>query len=273
MADITAGTREAFRPRFHARVLRDGRTLYWWVEATVIVVFYLVYTAIRNANEGGEVEAFANARDLIGWERAMGLYFEETLQDWFLNVKPVIVAMNYFYGSLHFLVTAGAIIWLFRRHTDDYPRMRNTLAITTGLALVGFVAWPLMPPRLLPESYSYVDTLARYPTIWSFNSGGMQEISNQFAAMPSLHFGWSLFCAVALAPRVQRRWAQIAFALYPALTLFAIVVTGNHYWLDAVGGAVIFGVGYVVAHRFTRAGRGAPVAERDAGRSPEPAAV
>ena len=112
--------------------------------------------------------------------------------------------MNYIYGSLHFIVTAGAVIYLYRRCPGDYPRWRNTLALTTVLALIGFVFWPLMPPRLLytlaPGSYGFVDTLARYPTFWSFDSGAINKISNQYAAMPSLHFGWSLFCATSLAP-------------------------------------------------------------------------
>lgn len=243
------------RARYHARVLSDGRRLYWWVEVIVIVLFYVVYSAIRNTNEGGELAAFRNARQLIGWERALGLYFEESWQDWALHFKPLVVAMNYMYGSLHFIITAGAIVYLFRRHADDYPRWRNTLAVTTGMALVGFILWPLMPPRLLPGDYGFVDTLARYPTFWSFNSGTMQEVSNQFAAMPSLHFAWSSFCTVALVPRVRSRWAKWALGLYPGLTLLAIVLTGNHYWLDAVGGAAVFAIGFLVASRFTRAGR------------------
>lgn len=243
------------RLRLRARVLSDGRRLYWWLEVGVILLFYVVYSGIRNANEGGALAAFDNASRLIGWEKSLGLYFEESWQNWALNFKPLIVAMNYIYGSLHFIVTAGAIVYLFRRHSDDYPRWRNTLAVTTATALVGFVLWPLMPPRLLPGDYSFVDTLARYPTFWSFNSGTMQSVSNQFAAMPSLHFAWSSFCAFALVPRVQRRWVKWMLGLYPGLTLLAIVLTGNHYWLDAAGGAAVFGVGYLLAHRFTRAGR------------------
>ena len=243
------------RVRLHARVLADGRRLYWWVEVSVIVLFYVVYSGIRNTNEGGELAAFNHATQLIGWEKGLGLYFEESWQDWALHLKPLVVAMNYLYGSLHFIVTGGAIIYLFRRHSDDYPVWRNTLAVTTAAALVGFILWPLMPPRLLPGDYGFVDTLARYPTFWSFNSGTMQEVSNQFAAMPSLHFAWSSFCAFALVPRVQRPWAKWLLGAYPALTLLAIILTGNHYWLDAVGGAVIFGIGWLVARQFTRAGR------------------
>lgn len=250
------------------RRLRDGRHLYWWIEVLAILAFYGIYSTIRNAIQGNDLVAFRHARQLIRVQHLLGIYHEETLQRWALHWKPLIVAMNYCYGSLHFIVTAGVGIFLYKRCTDDYPRWRNALAITTGLALIGFFAWPLMPPRWLPHyapifhvstQYHFVDTLAKYPTIWSFNSGAMSKISNQYAAMPSLHCGWSLWVACAMVPRARRTWVKVLFALYPVLTITAIVLTGNHYFLDAVGGFAAFGIGYVLARRFTRAGRSSPL--------------
>ncbi|MGH8998008.1 MAG: phosphatase PAP2 family protein [Acidimicrobiia bacterium] len=235
------------------RVRTDGRRLYWWRETLTVLTIYLVYSLVRNASEGSVSVAFSHARWLMRAQEALGINVEETLQDWALDVPGLIVAMNYIYGSLHFVVTTFAIVYLFRRFGDDYPLWRNTLAVTTVLALVGFVTWPLMPPRLLPEGYGFVDTLARYPTFWSFDSGAIQEVSNQYAAMPSLHFAWALFCACALGPRVAGRAWRLAAAGYPALTLAAIVLTGNHFILDAAGGAAVFGLGYLIAGRFTRA--------------------
>jgi hypothetical protein len=224
----------------------------------ITLVLYQVYSAIRNVSEGSLATAYRHARQLMEWQSALGINHEETLQDWALNSRPLIIFMNYIYGSLHFIVTAGAVIFLYRRFPGEYPRWRNTLALTTILALIGFIFWPLMPPRLLYTAghgdYGFVDTLARYPTFWSFESGAINEISNQYAAMPSLHFGWSLFCAAALAPRVRRRAARVAAVLYPLLTLTAIVLTGNHFFLDAAGGAVVFLAGWWLARRFTRPG-------------------
>lgn len=241
--------------------LTDGRRIYFWAEMLGIVAFYLVYSAIRNSVNQNEELAFAHARDLIGWQRSLGAYFEPTLQDWALHFRPLIIVMNYAYGSLHFAVTAGVGIYLFRRWPNDYPRWRNTIVITTSIALIGFMVWPLMPPRLLPGSYGFVDTLAKYPTLWSFDSGQMAKISNQYAAMPSVHCAWALFCACALVPRLRHRGAKVLAGLYPVLTVVAIVLTGNHYWLDAVGGFAIFGIGYVGGRLFTRAGRGQPVGD------------
>jgi hypothetical protein len=126
------------------------------------------------------------------------------------------------------------------------------LALTTALALVGFAAFPLLPPRLLDASYGFVDTLARYGGAWSFDSDTMQRVSNQYAAMPSLHFAWSLWSACVLAPACKRWWTKALAVAYPIVTLFAIVVTANHFFLDAGGGALVFLVGLSVATAYAR---------------------
>ena len=207
----------------------------------------LLLRVLRGAEreQGGPLHAFHNAEHIIRWQRWLGIYHEETLQDWAQHFKPLIIAGNYFYGSLHFVVTIAAGIFLFRKFSDDYPRYRNTLAVATLLALIGFKLFPLMPPRLLPGSYGFVDTLAKYPTFWSFNSGAVSKISNQYAAMPSVHVCWSTWCALVFAPRVKHRWAKVLAVAYPFFTVIVIVITGNHYLLDAVGGLVVLSLGWV----------------------------
>ena len=240
-----------------ARVLSDGAVIYWWGEIMLALGFYFVYSAVRNAKFGGTADAYRNARTLIDVQRFFGIDHEQWLQHLALHSKALIVGSNYFYGSLHFVVTIGVMVFLFLSWPDDYPFWRNTLAVATACALVGFTFWPLMPPRLLPEAYGYVDTLARYPTFWSFNSGAVNKISNQYAAMPSVHCCWALWCACVLVPRVKHRWAKWLAAAYPVMTVTVIVLTGNHYFLDAVGGFFVLGIGFLVSRRFTRAGRGA----------------
>lgn len=248
-------------PAIHRRLpagktLRDGRVIYWWLEIVAIGLFYVLYSAVRNADRVRTAEAFAHAKQLMGWQHTLGIDHELTINQWALHFTPLIVAANYFYGSLHFVVTIGVGIYLYRKWPNDYPRWRNTLGIATAIALIGFRFWPLMPPRLLPASYGFVDTLAKYPTLWTFNSGTMKSISNQFAAMPSVHCTWALWSACALVPRVKHTWAKWLAGIYPAMTVAVIVITANHYFLDAVGGFVIFGIGYVIARLITRAGRG-----------------
>ena len=111
------------------------------------------------------------------------------------------------------------------------------------LALIGFAFFPLMPPRLLPTSYGFVDTLHVFGGPWSFDSGPVAKASNQYAAMPSLHFGWASWCTATFWPWATTRCRRVLLVLYPFVTLFAIVVTANHYSLDALGGFVTFLIG------------------------------
>ncbi|MEL7208425.1 MAG: phosphatase PAP2 family protein [Actinomycetota bacterium] len=242
---------------------RISPRLRWWFEVLFVLAFYAVYTSIRNGLSAGPDAAdlaFRNAERIIDLEKLIGLFQEERIQSWFLDYDHFIRFWNVFYGTLHFAVTIFAMVWTYRRYPNRYPLWRNTLACTTGLALVGFTLFPLMPPRLLDagppfgagQSYGFVDTLAEYGGLWSFDSGTMAQISNQYAAMPSLHFAWALWCFFVLYRYLPWRWARIAIAVYPWATLFAIIVTGNHYWLDAVGGALVLGAGFLIAQPLTR---------------------
>jgi hypothetical protein len=242
-----------------APVRRRQRGLRWWKEVLYVLAFYLVYSAIRNTQGSASVSAqhaLHNALDIIRVERAVGIFHEQAIQHAALSVGRFFIEFwNIFYGTFHFIVTAFALIYIFRRFPERYARWRNPLAFTTALALIGFALYPLMPPRLLDLHslhYGFIDTLERFPTVWSFDSGTMQKISNQYAAMPSLHFAWSLWSALALYPVLRRWWTKALAVLYPACTLFAIVVTANHYVLDAAGGAVCLGVGYLLGGLVTR---------------------
>ncbi|HZQ29134.1 MAG TPA: phosphatase PAP2 family protein [Acidimicrobiales bacterium] len=228
--------------------------LRWWRELVYIAGFYAVYTAVRNTQGSATVSAeraFHNARRVIRVERVFGIYHEHQIQHVFLGHRLFLQFWDVFYGTAHFVVTAGALIFMFRAMKGRYPLWRNTLACTTALALVGFALYPLMPPRLLPTHYGFVDTLRVYGGLWSFDSGAMQKISNQYAAMPSLHFAWSSWCAFVLYPATRRWWTKALVVAYPFITLFAIVVTANHYVLDAVGGAVVLGLGYLLGRAIT----------------------
>ena len=235
----------------------DG-SLRWWTEVVLVLVFYGVYTLIRNqfgSELGSAVKeaAIANAYDVIALERAVHLFGEKGLQDLFIEWDLFIKFWNIFYGFCHFAVTIGVMLLLYLRHPARYGVQRTVLAITTALALVGFALYPLMPPRLLNDcgpfgacdtTYSYVDTLVDPGGFWSFNSSAMMDISNQYAAMPSLHIAWAIWCVVAAVPVLRRRWTRLAMMSYPWLTLFAVMVTANHYWIDAVGGLLAVVVAY-----------------------------
>jgi hypothetical protein len=245
--------------------------LHWWKEALIAVAFYLVYSWTRNlfgsnALDPGEVptKAFRNAERVIRAQQAIGLYHEQAIQDLFLPYRAFIQFWNTYYGTAHFIVTLGVFALLFWKRPGVFPVWRNSLAIMTGLAIVGFALFPLMPPRLLDQpcdeyggaciesdlrpadgTFGFVDTLSEFGGPWSFDSETMTDISNQFAAMPSMHIGWSTWCAVAVWPLLRRRWQRVGVLLYPLATLFCIIVTANHFWLDGVGGLFCFAVGTI----------------------------
>lgn len=223
--------------------------LYWWRELLTIAAFYGLYTLVRNKgldHETSVLQARHHADQVIGFEKFFGLFQEERIQKFFIGSEGFIKFWNIFYGSAHFIVTIAAIVLLFRKGKHRYAIWRNTLAVTVALALVGFTFYPLMPPRLLPESFGFVDTLQKIGGLWSFDSGAMSKISNQYAAMPSLHMGWSTWCAFVLVPMIKPMWGKVLMASYPFLTLFCIVVTANHYWADALGGWAALGLGYLI---------------------------
>lgn len=249
------------------------RTLRPWMrEVLFIAPVYALYSIVRNqfgsAHLGvgdAPIHAFNNAVTVIDVEKALGLFHEVAIQEWFLNTWAVTF-FNVFYGTAHFGVTVGVLIWLYVRRHHNFRRWRSTLMITTALALAGFALFPLMPPRLLNVSasqnrygggelamahqlpdYGFVDTLRHGNGLWNFDTEGMDSISNQFAAMPSLHIGWSLWCGLVLVNFAKRRSTKLLGALYPIVTLITIVATANHYIVDAVAGAIILGVGYAIA--------------------------
>ncbi len=233
----------------------DAPRLRFWRELFYVVVFYGIYTIIRDTQGSHAVSAgraLANAKQVVRVERSVGIFHEQAVQHAFASQHLFLRCWGVFYGSAHFVVTAVALIWLFRRMPERYPLWRNTLAITTALALIGFATYPLMPPRLLPAGYQFVDTLKTVGGLWSFDSGAMQKVSNQYAAMPSLHFAWSSWCAFVLWPGMRRWWSRALALAYPFLTLFAIVVTANHFFLDAAAGALVLAIGFLVAGQVTR---------------------
>ena len=231
----------------------------WLIEVGVgAAIYFFVYDRLRDATMGSGRTALRNARDIVDAEKLLGLYQEHRIQQWFIDWDPFISFWNIYYGTVHFVMPVLALVVLYRSFPLRYVRWRNTLLFMLGLGLVGFWLYPLTPPRLMPSSYGFVDTAAEY-----FNFGPQQRIvldaagepsgasraafGNLYAAMPSLHAGWSTWTAFALVPVLRRRWLQVLVALYPVATLFAIVVTGNHWILDAVGGWIALALGYGLA--------------------------
>lgn len=241
--------------------------LKWWHEVLLAGVFYFVYSQVRNLFGAGPESrsiAFGHAEDVIEIERALHLWIEPHVQSWYLGLPShgFIKVWNVYYGTAHFIVTIGVLVAAYRLAPARYRFIRTTLAGTTALALIGFASFTLMPPRLLGvdspygacldkgadcHGYGIVDTIDRWGGLWKFGEGGMAAVSNQYAAMPSLHIGWSMWCALSMILVIGHGRKRYWWFLYPATTFFCILVTGNHYWLDAFFGLVALGGGTLIA--------------------------
>jgi hypothetical protein len=240
-------------------VLTTGHRLRWWKELLFTGLIYVFYESTRNLTKSGAGRAYDHALEIIRAQEWLRINVEYEVQRFFMDDRWVIILSNYFYGAGYVVTTLFALVWLYRRRPDHYPFWRNTLAIGTLLGLIGFRYYPLMPPRLLDVHlgqaiYGFVDTLKEFPTLWSFDNSAMEKVSNQYAAMPSLHCGWAIWVAMATFGLVRTQVMRVAVALLPLATIFVVVVTANHYLLDAVGGLIIMLAGYGISLFVTRAG-------------------
>lgn len=217
-----------------------------WFEILLIAVSYWLYSLVRNAVPEQKAAALRNADWIWSAEKSLGLAFEETVNHAVNSVTWLIVSMNYYYATLHFVVTIGVLVWLFRRHPGRYAATRLVLFATTAVALLGYYLYPLAPPRLM-NGANFIDTVLVHETWGSMASGNFKNMSNQYAAMPSMHIGWSLWCGLTIFALASAPWARILGLLYPTLTLVVIVATANHFWLDAVGGMACLAFGYAVS--------------------------
>ncbi|MFE5188132.1 phosphatase PAP2 family protein [Streptomyces sp. NPDC056628] len=228
------------------RRMRAPRRPRLWFEILLIAVSYWTYSLIRNAVPEQRAEALSNADWLWRLEYRLGIAVEESVNHAVNGVTWLIVGMNYYYATLHFVVTLAVLVWLYRRHPGRYAATRLVLFATTGVALVGYYLYPLAPPRLMTNT-GFIDTVQAHDTWGSMASGDLKNMSNQYAAMPSMHIGWSVWSGLTIFILARTPWVRVLGLLYPAATLVVIVATANHFWLDAVGGLVCLAFGYGVA--------------------------
>ncbi|MFF1413984.1 phosphatase PAP2 family protein [Streptomyces sp. NPDC058289] len=231
--------------------LRVPRRPRIWFEVLLIAVSYWTYSLIRNAVPEQKAAALANADWIWKVEQALGIAVEEKINHAVNSVTWLVVGMNYYYATLHFVMTIGVLVWIYRFHPGRYAATRLILFATTGVALVGYYFYPLAPPRLMNgqglSGRGFVDTVLVHHTWGSMASGNLKHMSNQYAAMPSMHIGWSLWCGLTIFAVASAPWARILGLLYPTATLIVIVSTANHFWLDAVGGMLCLAFGYAVS--------------------------
>ena len=223
----------------------------WVREALFVGAIYVAYEACRGFQQGGIGIATRNGRDILRWERALDLAPEHLMTQALINITPLAVVAAYFYSTMHYVITPVVLVWLYRRHADHYRTARTSLAISTMVGLLVFYLVPTAPPRLL-RGAGVPDALfdTRNWGWWGSDGSvpkGLGGVTNQFAAMPSLHVGWALWCGFLVFRYASRAWVRWLGLAYPVVTTLVVLSTGNHYLLDAVAGALVMALGAGVA--------------------------
>ncbi|MEV5882216.1 phosphatase PAP2 family protein [Streptomyces sp. NPDC052020] len=232
-------------------------------ELLLVAGLFLVYKFGRRLATGHTGEAFRNAHHVWDLERALRLPGEGAVQSLLLHGDTLVHLANTYYATVHFPATAAFLVWLYLRRPAHYVWVRRVLAAVTAAALVLHLTFPLAPPRMLAAT-GLIDTGRVYgPSV--YGPPRSDHLSNQFAAMPSLHFGWALMLAIGLIAATRSRLRPL-WLLHPLLTLLVIVGTANHYWLDSIAATALLGLALALIRppRRTalpaRPGRGEPSA-------------
>jgi hypothetical protein len=214
-------------------------------ELALFASIYVGYLAVRSSSVGSRGEAVANARDLIALEQAAGLSYEAWLQG-------AASALHGFFSAYYMLgfgpVILATAVWMATRRRDVYRRFRTVLLVSIAIATIGYVAYPAAPPRMIPE-LGIADTVG---LSGSHDEGSFAGVKfNPYAAMPSMHVGWSLVVGIFGYQAARRRFTKALFAAHPAIMAVTVTATGNHYFVDSIAGALValtaVGVVYLAA--------------------------
>ena len=210
--------------------------------------FYFVYQAARGlADRGGSATAFANGEWVIDFQRGLNSMFELTLQRAVESSGFLIQATSLTYWLSQFAVVGIALLYVYFQAHDRFFRFRNALIVGNLIGLVGYVLLPTAPPRMFAEA-GFTDTLAAHSTV-NHSSTFVAFASNPYAAMPSLHALDALIVSVVMATVVRRRWAKVLWLAWAPWVWFAVMATGNHFWLDIAAGILVAAVAWAVVYR------------------------
>jgi hypothetical protein len=223
-------------------------------EVFLILALWVIYSLARLVADTSMGPALKRANELLHVESILGIQWEGPLNQLFSDHKVLGLAGSYWYATLHYLVTGAVLIWLWRLGADRYGPARRALVIGTLLGLAAYISLPTAPPRFIQ---GYVDVLSLHAADgwWGADASaprGLGGLTNELAAFPSLHAGWSLWVALALQIYATRYWVRALGWLYALGTAIVIVGTGNHWVIDALMGWFVIIVGWAVAEAIGR---------------------
>src|SRR3954470_19699299 len=233
-----------------ARLLPRGpRDLLWQ-----IVLFcgaYWLYRLVRGQVFDQSATAFRHARDIVGLERSLHVFAEPSIQAWAVGTGWVSDVGAWMYLNTHFVVTTCTLAFIYLFRNEHFYFVRNMFMVAMGLALVGYIVYPAAPPRMLP-GLGFVDSVADFTGVSS--DASVNALFNPYAAVPSMHVGFALMLAVPMLRMAKWRWAKVLWMLYAPVVTLVVIVTGNHWVLDAVSGAAVAAISALAAQTvFARA--------------------
>lgn len=253
----TATHTSSTQPPRRGGAIRAVRDKGWPVEIILFAIALIAYQLSRAFVIGSPADAVKNAWDVIGLEKAHGLFFESNVQRWMIENLHITQFLNQFYVWAHLPVTALFFVWLYRRRREAYPFVRNAFFVANGIALAVFVVFPVAPPRLMTDE-GFIDTLSLFSGI-NLHGGHLSGLFNPFAAVPSMHFAYALMIGVVAAALIRHWHLRLLMLMYPFLVFITIVGTGNHYVLDALAGGAVIISAFALTWLW-RARRGGPAA-------------
>lgn len=231
--------------------VRNARWLHGFREIVVVLAIYAAYSAVRSLSGDASDAAVARAEDLVRLQRQWGLNWELDIQAWTLDRLPLVHIANFIYFWLHLPLLVIFAAWMFVRNPRSYSFLRNVWVITQVTGVIVYYFWPVAPPRLLPDGYGFVDTMALHsPINYTTTESGL--FVNKYAAFPSLHFAWSFIIAVGLYQTLRWRWTRLLALLIPLASFWSIVATGNHFVADGLAGGIVVAVGFLAAFGIDR---------------------
>lgn len=248
-----------------ARTPRTGRSLPFR-ELAIVFAAYFAYFAVRSATEGDVTLAMEHARVLQRVERGLGIFVEPALQAAILDRSWLIDLANWVYVWGHWPVIAGVATWLYHSRPERYRLVRNAFLISGAIGLLIFAAFPVAPPRL--ADIGLVDTVAERSNFYHVLQP--PPLTNQYAALPSLHFGWNLVIGMSLLRESRHRAGKVLGAALPLAMLAAVLVTANHYLVDVLAGGAVAMTGLYVAQLIQNRGPGKGTAPRASLRAAPP---
>ena len=218
-------------------------------QLAVVLGAVAAYEVSRLAMDPNWAQAFTNARRIVSLEQVLGLAWEQSLQRAFLALPDIVSALNVFYFVGHFLITGIFFFWLYHRSREGFRSFRDGFLAATAIALVIHWLYPTAPPRL--AGVGIEDTLRVLSGI-DIGSPTSSALSNPVAAVPSLHAAYALGVGIGMIRYTGSHLLRTVGVIYPPLVVLTIVVTGNHFVLDAVAGMAVLGVGFWLARALRR---------------------